>query len=56
LTDYLFINGLFNDVVSSSDHITSDYRVIHEQLIAKDEKGSGLVLISGIIRNYPEEV
>jgi hypothetical protein len=42
---YLFMCGLFNDVVCSSDIVASNERIINEQLIGKYMEGSGRDLI-----------
>jgi hypothetical protein len=38
---YLFIYGLFNDAVSSSDYAASNKRMISEYLIRTDIEGNG---------------
>jgi hypothetical protein len=42
---YLFVYGLFNDAVSSSDYIASNDGMINEYWIGKDMEGSGIGLI-----------
>jgi hypothetical protein len=50
----LFICGLFNDAVSSSDYIASTARIINGPWIDKGTEGSGRGLFVGIIWHLPE--
>jgi hypothetical protein len=46
---FLFVYGLFNDAVSSSDYIAWNDRMINERWIGKDVEGSGRGLIEASI-------